>query len=108
MFFEHSEHARPESNIIIDALRKWVGSLKDHTDALAQVGHIDIRRINVLAVEEHLSFGARPRHHIVHPVERTQKGRFATARWPNQRGDSLFGNGKRQPEERLKGAIVKV
>jgi len=38
-----------------------VGALKDHAHVLAQLGHVDVRRIDVAAVEQDRTFGVRAR-----------------------------------------------
>ena len=66
--------------------RERVGLLEDHADLLAHVGQPVARRVDVLAVEEHLAGQLGAGHRLVHPVEDPQEGRLAAARRPDEGG----------------------
>ena len=74
----------PYDDVFEDRLRKRIGALKDHPDTVADRHRIDVARVDVLAVEQHLAVDARVGREIVHAVERANERRFAAARRADQ------------------------
>ena len=88
--FGHAQHARAKGHVVVNALREWIGTLKHHAHALAQINYIHFRRINIMLVQKNLAFYARTGNGIVHTIDRAQKGGFAAARRPNEGRDLVF------------------
>src|SRR5437660_10239882 len=68
------------SHILEDRLGKRIGTLKHHPDALTQQYYIGTLVIDINTIEYGFSLDTRTRNNIAHTIERTQEGRFATAR----------------------------
>ena len=49
--------ARAPGDVLVDALGEGVGLLEDHADAAAHFHRVDVRGVEVLAVEEDLALG---------------------------------------------------
>ena len=64
---------RAIGHIVIDRFWKGVGLLKHHADARAQRHNIDMRGVDILAIQLDLAFHAADVDGVIHPVERTQK-----------------------------------
>ena len=60
--------ARAISDVLVDRLRERVGLLEHHADARAELHHVHVGRINVLAVELDLAGDARAGDGVVHAV----------------------------------------
>ena len=65
-------------NIIVDALRKRVRFLKHHANASAQRNRVLFLAIDVLAVQRDLAGDTCCFDRIVHPIQASEKRRFAT------------------------------
>src|ERR687896_2095364 len=64
----HPEHARAEGDVVVDRLGERVRLLEDHADPLAHLDRVDLLRVEVLAVVEHLPLDPRAGDEVVHPV----------------------------------------
>jgi len=89
LFARTGEPVDPQAvgDVVENRFRKRVRALEDHPDAAAQIDHVHRRGVDVLAVDGDGTLDARAGHDVVHPVQRAQERRFATARRPDQRGD---------------------
>src|SRR5690554_438873 len=67
-------------NILVDALRKRVRFLKDHTYLSPNQHGIHIRTVQLVTVEGHRALNPRSRYHIVHTVQTSEYGTFPTPR----------------------------
>ena len=55
------EHARAEGDVVVDRLRERVRLLEDHADPAAHLDRVDVGRVQVLAVVEHVALDRRAR-----------------------------------------------
>jgi len=85
-------HARSERDVIKNGLWKRIWPLKHHADAGPHLCGIDIRRVDVLSVEQDLSIDADPRHVVEHAVQAAQKRGLAASGWTDDRGNAMFRN----------------
>ena len=71
--------AQAVGDVVEDRLGEGIGFLEHHADLAAQLDHVHVLAVDVLAVEQHLPFDPRAGDDVVHPVERAQEGGFAAA-----------------------------
>ncbi len=71
--------SRAVSDVVVDRLREWIGSLEHHPDAAPQRHDIGSGREDRGAVEEDIALVPRARREIVQAVDGAQKRRLATA-----------------------------
>ena len=88
----HAAHPRAVVDILTDGHGEGVRFLEDHADSFPQQFEIHPGSIDVLALDQDLALDADALDHVVHAVETTQKGRFATARRSDEGGDLVLGN----------------
>ena len=86
----HAGDAGTVSDVVVDRLREGVGLLEHHADASADLDWVDILRVDVVVLEEHLSFDAGAVHEVVHPVQRAEKRGLAAAGGSDQGGDLVL------------------
>ena len=72
--------ARPVGHVLVDRLRERIRLLEHHADARAQLHHVLLLVVDVLAVEQDGSFDARARNRVVHAIEAAQERGLAAAR----------------------------
>jgi phosphate transport system substrate-binding protein len=82
--------------------------LKNHTNPLAQVGQVNFIPINILTIDGDHAFDARSGYGVVHPVNTTQKGRFSTTGWPDERGNLTLNDRNIDLAQGNLGPIVKI
>jgi len=63
------QDARAEGHIIVDRQGERVRYLKDHPYSAAEFYHVDLRRVDIFALQKYLSLEAGIREGFVHPVE---------------------------------------
>jgi hypothetical protein len=80
----HAIDPQAVRDVVEDRFRKRVGFLKDHADPAPQIDDVDRGCVDVLTIDKHGAFDARARNDVVHPVERSQEGRFPAARWADE------------------------
>jgi hypothetical protein len=87
-------HVAPESidpwsegHIVINGLGEGVGTLKYHTNFVADLGGVYFGGVKVPALEEYLTGSMGDRYQIIHPVEIPQQGSLPAARRADQRGN---------------------
>ena len=78
--------ARAVGDVVVDRLGERVGLLEHHADPGAQLHHVDVGCVDVLAVEADVALDPAAVDGVVHPVEAAQEGRLAAARRADQRG----------------------
>ena len=86
---------RAVGDVVVDALRKWIRPLKDHSHPLADFHHVDPLAEDVLAVQQDFPFGARAGRQVRHPVERSQQRGFSASRRADNGGHAMGWNGQR-------------
>src|SRR5690606_39260704 len=72
---------RAVRDVFIDRLRERVGLLEHHAYPGAQLHHVHLRAVDIVAVEFDGSFNTSRRNGVVHPIERPQKRGLAAAGW---------------------------
>src|SRR5450759_4065922 len=100
--------ARPVRDVVIDALRKRIRSLKDHADPLAKGDDIHPLLIDVLAVQTDLSRAPSAGYQLVEPIDRAQERRLAASRWSYQRRHRARRDRHVDVEQRLRATIPEV
>ena len=98
-------NARPVGDIFVDRLGDGVGLLEHHADAGAELHHVHVGAVYVLAVEGDGALDPRRRDRIVHPVERAKKGGLAAARRADEGRDVLPGDVDRHIVDRSLVAV---
>ena len=82
--------ADAEGDVVVDRHRERRRLLEHHADPGAQQIEVQVRRQNVLAVEQDFAFGALAGIEVVHAVEDAQQRRLAAARRTDEGGDLAF------------------
>ncbi len=82
--------------------------MKHQADLLAQLDDVGIRRVDVLAVQQHFPLHLRVGNLVVHAVETAQESGFAAARRPDESGDFVTADVHGNIEERLLGPVEKA
>jgi hypothetical protein len=88
--------------VVEDRLWEWIGALEHHPDTPAQRHHVHVGVIDILSVQAHRALNPDVRYQVVHPVDRAQQRRFATARRADNRCDMPLGNRHRDLFDRHK------
>jgi hypothetical protein len=105
----HAGELEAGHDIVADRHRRErVRPLEHHADGAAHLHRVDLRRVDVLAVEQHGAVHPRPGDDLVHPVQRAQHRRLAAAGGPDERGDHLRRHRQRHALDRVELAVVDV
>jgi len=80
------QDARAEGHIIVDRQGERVRYLKDHPYSAAEFYHVNPRRVDIFAVQKHLSLEAGIREGLVHPVEGAEEGGLTATGGPDKSG----------------------
>ncbi len=84
--------ARAVSHVVEDRHGQRERLLRQQPDPRADLGHVDARRVDVLAVEQDLAFDAHAVVQLRQPVEALEQRRLAAAGWPDDSGDLSPGD----------------
>ena len=105
----HTIDTRPHRHIVkYAASRQDIRLLEDHADMLAHMPWLDGAGVDIEAINQHRAFHASIWHFLVHAIETTDEGRFATTRRPDHRSDRLWLNREIDIKERLLPSIPGV
>jgi hypothetical protein len=102
----HSEHPRTEGDVVVDRLRERVRLLEDHSDTPADLHLVDLGRVQVPAVIEHLPLHLRAGDLVVHAVETADERALSAARRPDERGDRVLPDVERRVEQCNRAAVA--
>src|SRR5688500_9216313 len=95
----------PPRHVLVDGLGERVGLLEDHPDTAPDDYRVRGLGVDVLLAEHHVPFCARPRDHLVHPVQTTYKRALAAPRRPNERRHLVGLDIYAHVREGLEGAV---
>src|SRR4030067_3743476 len=101
-------HPQPVGAIVRYAQRERVRPLKHHAHPLPQVQQVGPLLVDVDASYQDSALNMDILDQVVHPVERTQEGRLAAARRPDQGGDFLWVDFEADILQRLKAAVKEI
>ena len=99
-------HAK--GNVVKDRHRKRRGLLEHHAHFGTQQRHILFAGEQVIAIEQHLPFGALIGVQLKHAVEDAQKRGFAATGGADEGGDPVLGNLQIDGFECVEFAVIKV
>src|SRR5690348_3353012 len=94
-----------ESDIVVDRHRERRRLLEHHADAAAQEIGVELRRQDVLAVQDDFTLGALIGVKLVDAVENAQQCRLSASRWTDEGRDLTAVKRKRDILQGLGGAI---
>ena len=86
----HPEHAQAPGDVVVDRLGERVRLLEDHPDPPPHLHRIDLGRVQVDAVVEHLSLDLGAWNQVVHPVQRADERALSAARRPDDGAVTMF------------------
>ena len=78
---------RTPGDVVVDALGERIRLLKDHADPAPQDDGVDVGARDQIAVKADIALHACAGDQVVHPVEASEQGALAAARWADQGGD---------------------
>ena len=93
--------AHAVGDVVVDRLGERVRLLEHHPDRPPQRDHVDVRAVDVLAVDQHLAGDARAGNGVVHPVQRAQERALAAPGRSDERGHQIGAELRGDVEERL-------
>ncbi|CAB4561079.1 unannotated protein [freshwater metagenome] len=85
-----------------------VGTLKHHSHLTSNFDRVGVGCVEVLAVDQNLSFDARAGDHFVHAVECAQEGGLAATGGADEGGDRLGLDGERNVGDGFEVAVVDI
>jgi hypothetical protein len=103
-----AQNTRAEGHIIVDRQGEGVRSLKDHPYSAAEFYHVNPRRVDIFAVQKHLSLEVGIREGFVHPIEGAQEGGLAATGGADKGGYLTFVDLNRYIYQGLGLAIEEV
>ncbi len=69
----HPVDPQAVGDVVEDRFGKRIRFLEHHADAAAQLDDVDVGAVDIAAADCDRPFDARPRHDVVHPVQRTEE-----------------------------------
>ena len=100
--------ARPVGDVVVDRHGQDLGLLGQEAHLLADRGHLDLRPVDVLAVDQDLPLDPDAVHGVEQPVEGLEEGRLAAAGRPDDGRDLAVGDVQADVLEDLEPPVVNV
>ena len=94
LFAARSIDPRTVRDVLVDRLRKWIPSLENHPDPLAQRDDVHPLVENALSVEAHVPLVPNARNEIVEAVDGAEESRFPAPGRTDESGHGARGNGQ--------------